>query len=122
MEAMIGVLLLGLIGALFLGPLGWRVWADRKRAEADKVAANIRAAVNRRLRGESYLAVRVTSRGLTGPGRIVLSTPGGYDWLVEQVWSAVVPHVPPGYELVVKPGSPRRQPAPEERPPLARAA
>ena len=119
MEAMIGVLLIGL---LFLGPLGWRVWADRKHAQADAVAARIRAAVNRRLRGESFLSVRVTSRGLTRPGRIVLSTPGGYDWLVERVWSAVLPHVPPGYELVVKPGPPRVTAEPEERARLARAA
>ena len=119
MEAIIGVLLIGL---LFLGPLGWRVWADRKHAQADAVAARIRAAVNHRLRGESYLAVRVTSRGLTGPGQIVLSTPGGYDWLVERVWSAVVPLVPPGYALVVKPAPPRMTAEPAERARLARAA
>lgn len=119
MEAMIGVLLMGL---LFLGPLGWRVWADRKHAEADAVAARIRAAVNHRLRGESFLSVRVMSPGLTRPGRIVLSTPGGYNWLVERVWSAVVPHVPPGYELVVKPGPPRVPAVSEEKPRLARAA
>jgi hypothetical protein len=98
MEAVIAALVTAL---LLLGPLGWRVWADRKRAEADLVAAEVRAATRRRLRGDSYLAVRVTPPGLARAGRVVLSTPAGHGWLVERVWSAVAERVPAGYELVI---------------------
>ena len=35
-----------------------------------------------------------------------LSTPTGYEYLTETVWSTVVKRVPPGYELVVTRPSP----------------
>src|SRR6058998_1856503 len=97
---MIAILAMLLTGMLFLGPLFWRIWLDRRGAEADAIGAEIRAAVNRRLRGESLLAVRVTPRSLWRPGRIVLSVPSGYEWLVEAAWPAVTRGVPPGYEVV----------------------
>jgi hypothetical protein len=89
-----------LVGTLFLGPLLWRIWLDRSQAEADVVGAEIRAAVNRRLRGESFVAVRVTAPSLWRAGRVVLTTPSGYESLVEAVWSGVARRLPPGYELV----------------------
>ena len=90
-----------LMSMLFLGPVLWRIRLDQRRAEADVIGAEIRAGVNRRLRGESLLAVRVTARSFWRPGRIVLSVPSGYEYLVETAWAAVVPRIPAGYELVL---------------------
>ena len=99
MEAITAVML---VSALVFGPLGWRVWADRKRAQADSIVAPIRWAVNHRLKGESLLSVQVTPEALWRPGRVILSAPGGYEWLVERVWPVVMERVPAGYDLVVK--------------------
>lgn len=104
MEAIIAVML---TSALVFGPLGWRVWADRKRARADSIAAGIRWAVNHRLKGESLLSVQVTPEASWRPGRVALSAPSGYEWLVERVWGVVVERVPAGYDLVVKLEHPR---------------
>ncbi len=98
MEAIIAVML---TSALVFGPLGWRVWADRKRARADSIAADIRWAVNHRLKGESLLSVQVEPKALWRPGRVILSTPSRYEWLAHRVWPVVVERVPAGYDLVV---------------------
>ena len=92
---------LALISALVLVPLGLSAARDRRLARAERISAEIRAAVNRRLRGESLLSVRVTPVGLRRPGRVVLSAPGGYEDLVEAAWPSVVKRVPPDYELVL---------------------
>ncbi len=69
--------------ALVAVPLVWRIRADRQRDSADALRADIRNAVNRRLHGESLLAVEVVpkdplasrtdrsenARGLRGPDR-----------------------------------------------------
>jgi len=97
---MMAIVAMLLTGALFLGPIFWRIWLDRQGAKADAIGADIRAAVNHQLQGESLLAVRVTPRSLWRPGRIVLSVPSGYEWLVEAAWPAVTRGAPPGYEVV----------------------
>ena len=101
MMATIAMLLTSL---LFLGPLGWGIWWDRKRAETDGIKAEIGAAINHRFRGESFLSVLVTPRFLGRAGRIVLSVPWGHEWLIEAAWRDVVGRVPRGYDLVVKAG------------------
>ncbi len=118
MMAIVAMLLTGMV---FLGPLFWRISLDRRRAEADAIGAEVRAAVNRRLRGESLLAVRVMPRSLWGPGRIVLSVPSGYEWLVEAAWPALAPRIPVAYEVVLGAASRRPARSPGERE-LARAA
>ncbi|HEV8436842.1 MAG TPA: hypothetical protein VGT40_01985 [Methylomirabilota bacterium] len=99
MTAIIAALL---VGALFLGPLVWRIRLDKREARADAVAADIRAAVNRRLRGESLLSVFVIPPSLSRTGRIVLSAPTGYEWLIETAWRDVVSHAPSDYDVVFK--------------------
>jgi len=121
MMAMIAMLLMA---ALFLGPLGWRVWLDRRLAQAERIAAEIRAGVNRRLHGESMLGVQVAPRYPWSSGRVVLSVPSGYEWLITAAWPGLLPRVPAGYDLVVKLGdaiAPRvlAEPTPRE---LRRAA
>lgn len=120
MEAIIALML---TSALVFGSLGWRVWADRKRARADSIAADIRWAVNRRLKGESLLSVQVTPEALWRRGRVALSAPSGYEWLVERVWGVVMEGVPVGYDLVVKLEHPRTmRPSSGEAHRLPRAA
>ena len=96
-----------LIGTVFLGPLAWRIWLDVRQARADQIAADVRAGVNRRLRGESLLSVLVTPKLFWRPGRIVVSVPSGYEFLVESAWPALTRYTPPGYELVVRAGTAR---------------
>jgi len=85
-------------------PLVWRIRADRRRDRADVLRADIRSAINRRLHGESLLAVEVVPKTLWHPGRIVLRTPAGYEDLTETVWRDVARRMPFDYDLVVKPG------------------
>jgi hypothetical protein len=98
MEAILALLF---IAALTLGPLVVMAARDRRRESAEIVGADIRAAVRRRLHGESLLSVQVTPATLRRPGRVVLSTPSGYEYLTEAVWLTVATRMPPGYELVV---------------------
>ena len=107
-----------LIVALFILPLGVRARIDRRRARAEQIGAEIRAAVNRRLHGESLLSIQVTPTGLWHPGRVVLDAPSGYEELTETAWPVVVGRVPEDYEIVLKPGRPRSTDARE----LPRAA
>src|SRR5438876_997365 len=100
------VLALLFIAALIAGPLGVLAVRDRRRESAEAVLADIRAAVRRRLRGESLLSVQVVPATLTRPGRVVLSTPTGYEYLTKAVWTTVAGRVPAGYELVVTRPSP----------------
>jgi hypothetical protein len=90
--------------ALVAVPMVWRIRADRRRESADVLRADIRNAVNRRLHGESLLAVEVIPKTLWQPGRIVLRTPAGYEDLTDAVWRDVAQRMPFDYDLVVKPG------------------
>lgn len=104
-----------LLLAIVAVPLAWRIRADRQRDSADALRADIQHAINRRLHGESLLAVEVVPKTLWHPGRIILRTPAGYEDLTESVWRDVTRRMPFDYDLVVKP-------ARAEEPPLRRAA
>jgi hypothetical protein len=93
-----------LLVALVALPLAWRIRADRRRDQADLLSADIRSAINRRLRGESLLSVEVTPPTLWHPGRVVLWVPADHEALAETVWRDVVDRLPVGYDLVVRPG------------------
>jgi hypothetical protein len=98
-ELIVAPLVLVGLGA---GVLGWRVLDDRARDRALAMRADIQAAVDRSLEGESFLAVSVEPESTFHAGRVVLSTPTGYEWLVREAWTPVVQRVPDGYELVIK--------------------
>lgn len=98
-ELTVVVLLLALVmGAL----LAWRVRVDRAADAALATRAEIQSAVNRALQGESLLAVQVEAPSVTHTGRVVVTTPTGYEWLVRDAWAPIVQRVPEGYELVLK--------------------
>jgi len=87
--------------ALFIGPLLARIYVDRQGERANALAAELRAAVRRRLGGESMVSVEVTASGPWRAGRVRLSAPGRYVGLIEKVWPAVTRRLPAGYELIV---------------------
>jgi len=88
-----------------LGPivaaLVWSNIQDRLRNRANGVRADISATANRVLGGESVLAVRVDPAVAWWPGRVHLSAPDGYEFLVASVSGAVISRLPLNYELVV---------------------
>jgi hypothetical protein len=84
-----------------VGALLWRGRQDRLRRRANHVRADISAAANRVLGGESVLSVHVEPRVAWRTGRVHLSAPGGYEFLIASVSGAVIARLPAHYELVV---------------------
>ena len=103
------IALVGIV-SLVVGPLMWRNAVDRRQEEALRLQAWLQHKANHRLGGESLLVVSVHPPAAGQPGRVVLSTPARWTWLVGQVWSEMLDNTPSGYELVV-PGAPDRRPA-----------
>jgi hypothetical protein len=93
-----------LASALFFGPLLWRMRADERRARADAIAADVRAAINHRFRGETYLTVQVTPSSFWRAGWATLSAPAGFEWLLEESWRDVKSAIPADYDLVLRGG------------------
>ena len=91
-------LIVGVVAGLF----AWRVMRDRAQDRALTVRAEVQSAVDRALEGESLLAVRVEPASAFHPGRVVLSTPTGYEWLVHEAWNPVIEHAPRDYEVVLR--------------------
>ena len=111
-------IVMALVSLLFLGPLLWRAWRDRLEDRAMALQADIQAAVNHHLGGESLVAVRVAAGARPGMGRVEIFVPSGWESVLEDVWPVVLKRVPAGYALVFRPS-----PAPA-RPvdPVSRAA
>src|SRR5262245_3448295 len=112
----------GLFAALVLGPLAGRVWADRRRARALVLQADLTAAANRVLGGESLLSVHVQPGLRPQAGRVMLDAPAGWGWLVEAVWEVVMARVPEGWEVVVRAGRAPARTSEMLAEPLRRAA
>lgn len=119
MEAM---LVLVLLGALAFGPLAWRLWRDRGEARALTVRADVHRALTRALQGESLVSVEVTPAGPFRAGRVLLSAPADWAWLVEEALDSVLTHTPPDYELVIKTGQRRSFSSTGRRTDIPRAA
>jgi hypothetical protein len=112
-----------LVLAVVAGPLSLSLWLDRRREQADIVAAMARSAVRQRLEGDAFVTVDVTAPTPWAPGRVVLSAPTGYGWMVERSWAAVAQRVPADYELVVHAApSPSKANVPAANRELRRAA
>ncbi len=88
-QALIAPVLLATAVGVWLAWLKRREWAEDR---ALTVRAEIQSAVNRALEGESLLAVQVEPASSFHPGRVVLSTPMGYEWLVRATPRDAVPH------------------------------
>jgi hypothetical protein len=100
--------------AMFLVPLLWQLRSDARLARADVIAADIRAALSHRFHGETYLSVHVTPRSFRHAGRVVISAPAGYEWLIQEAWQDTMSRTPAGYELVLQAGDGTATNAPRE--------
>ena len=98
MEAILGGLL---VVVLFVGPLVARLVFDRRLERANVIGADLRAAIRRRLGGESMVSVNVRAPGFWSRGALCSRCRAAYLGLIEKVWPAVARRVPAGYELVV---------------------
>src|SRR2546423_11941761 len=90
-----------LIVGLVVGLLAWRVVRDHAQERALAVRAEVQSAVNRALEGESLLAVHVEPASSFHPGRVVLSTPMGYEWLVHEAWNPLIEDAPQEYAVML---------------------
>jgi hypothetical protein len=88
--------------ALVLGPLAWRAVHDRRQSRAMVVGADIRHVVDGELGGESLISVHAEPSTIWRPGKVVLSVPADWRWLMKPTWDRVLAAVPAGYELVVQ--------------------
>jgi hypothetical protein len=90
------------IGTLAVGPLVWRTLKDRRDEAALQVQAEVQATANRVFGGESLLTVTVTPPWLARAGQVRLSTPAGFECLIEAAWPKIMNKLPRRYELVVE--------------------
>jgi hypothetical protein len=97
-----GTAVFAFVCALVLGPLAWRAVHDRRQARAIAVSADVRHAIDRELGGESLIAVQVEPATIWRSGRVVLSIPADWRWLMKATWERVLATTPTGYELVVQ--------------------
>jgi hypothetical protein len=104
-------ILMALVSLLFLGPLLWRARRDRLEDRAMALQADLQAAVNHHLGGESLVAVRVVAGAQRGMGTIEIFVPAGWDSVLEDVWPVVLKRVPAGYALVFRPSAAPARPA-----------
>lgn len=98
MGDLVGLLL---VGGLVAIPLLLREWNDRRRGRALEVRARAHRAALLALGGESYLAVSAEPAAPWRRGRVVLSAPARFEWLVECAAADVLVVLPENWELVV---------------------
>lgn len=98
MEAVVALIF---IASLLVGPAVWSVWRDRSRERGLIVRAEIQNVVDRALGGESLVAVEVVPAHRWRNGRVIVSAPADWRWLIDAVWTRVLDRLPSNYELVV---------------------
>jgi hypothetical protein len=96
-------IVVALISLLFLGPLFWRARRDKLEDRALGLQADIQAAVNHQLGGESLVAVRVAAGAQRDKGTVEIFVPAGEESMLDEVWPVVLSRVPAGYALVFRP-------------------
>jgi hypothetical protein len=117
-----GVIGLLMLVGLIVVPLLWRVRQDRRAERALAIRAQAYAALVRALGGESLISLQAEAPTLWRPGRLVLSAPSDWQWLLAPAWNAVAAQVPIDYELVVTRRAPAAVMPPAEDFALRRAA
>jgi hypothetical protein len=101
MDMLGDVFVLVLISLLVIGPLLLMERRDRRAEQALRLQARLQSKADQRLGGETFLVVSVEP-ALTGArGRVVLSAPARWGWLVQEAWNDIRRATPPGYDLVV---------------------
>jgi len=97
-----GAMVIALVAVLIFGPIAWRVVLDRRERQALAVTADIRHVINHAREGESFVTVHAEAATMWRPGRVVLSVPADWQWLLDRAWVDVLTHLPRRYELVVQ--------------------
>ncbi|HEX9126339.1 MAG TPA: hypothetical protein VF948_08035 [Methylomirabilota bacterium] len=97
------LIVLAVLTLLFVGPLLWRARRDQLEDRALELQADIQAAVNHHLGGESLVAVRVVAGVQRGTGTVEILVPAGWESGITDVWPVVLKRVPAGYALVFRP-------------------
>lgn len=87
---------------VFLLPLGLRLWQDRAHERALALRAEIHYAVRTALGGESYVSIHVVPAAPWRRGRVELSVPLAWEWLIEAVLDRVVERTPANYDVMVR--------------------
>ncbi len=100
-------IVVALISVLFLGPLLWRARRDKLEDRALALQADIQAAVNHHLGGESLVAVGVAAGAQRATGTVEIFVPADWESILEEVWPVVLSRVPAGYALVFRPSQVR---------------
>jgi hypothetical protein len=101
MDMLGDVFVLVLISMLVIGPLLFMERRDRRAEQALKLQAWLQSKADQRLGGETFLVVSVEPALSGARGRVVLSAPARWGWLVQEAWNDIRRAVPPGYDLVV---------------------
>ena len=102
---MAALIAIGLVALLFVGPLVWRTWRDYLEERALSLQADLQAAINHELGGESLVAVRVKPGTHRDMGTVEIFVPSGWESVLEEVWPVVLSHIPAGYVLLFRPSS-----------------
>ena len=97
------LIVLAVLTLLFVGPLLWRARRDQLEDRALELQADIQAAVNHHLGGESLVAVRVVAGVQRGTGTVEIFVPAGWESDLQDVWPVALKRVPAGYALVFRP-------------------
>src|SRR3970282_1840950 len=90
-------IVVALISLLFLGPLFWRARRDKLEDRALALQADIQAAVNHHLGGESMVAVRGAAGAQRGTGTVEIFVPAGWESILEEGWPGGLSGGPAGY-------------------------
>jgi hypothetical protein len=116
------IIALVFVVGLSVGPLLWRLGQDRRTERALAIRAQVHAALVQALGGESVVTVSAELPRPWRAGRVVLSAPFDWQYLLEPAWHGIMDHVPDGYELVVKSATPAARSVVTEDVALRRAA
>lgn len=99
----IDLLFATLVGvAVFVLPLGLRLWQDRVHEHALALRAEIHRAIWTALGGESFVSIHVVPAAPWRRGRVELSVPHDWEWLVPAVLKGVVERTPANYDVMVR--------------------
>jgi hypothetical protein len=82
------------------GLLAWRRHVDRRQ----RAAADVHAGVVRAFGGETLLAIDVPAPTAWRSGHMRLSTPSGYEPLVDLAFHRLLERLPDGYQIVIHSG------------------
>lgn len=86
-----------ILAAIFIA-----AWRRRFRDRRLMLCAHVDAALRNAWGGETFVATAVESSFAWSRGRVVLSVPTGWDFLIKEAWERIVDALPENYDLVIR--------------------